>query len=443
MGRFLGLLLSIVLLLVSCSTDNFNTSDFLAGEAFTDSNLRVVLIDTLTVETSTIKFDSIVTSESTRILVGKYTDPVFGTVKTSSYMGMLPSSYSIDSEAEYDSIALYLKLDKYYYNDTLQTNTIKVKRLVRTLRPKEDDYIYNTDVAEYMEDDLAVFSYNPRPLASDTLEIRLTDELGADLFSKFREKEITTSDQFKDYFRGIALLPGEDDNGSVIGFSKASGASFIRIYFSTAEEDERVQDYLDINLDISSDPVPFFNQILAENPIAPLQTLTNKEINLSSADADNLSFVQSGVGIATRVQVPYLKTLYDIKGQGTLLDAVLKIKPAEGGHDDYLMLRDTLSVYIVDRNNDLTSQLLIAETTPVYGILNREDEEFNNIYYEISLGSYLEELLTTDRDTDDALILLPDNYNSTVDRFILTGMDGSEYSTVLELIYAIYDEDDE
>ena len=190
MGRFLGLTITVMLLVVSCSSDNLNTSDFLAGEAFTDSNLRVVLVDTLTVETSTMKFDSIVTSESTRILVGKYTDPVFGTIKTSSYMGMLPSSYSIDSEAEYDSIALYLKLDSYYYNDTLQTNTIKVKRLSKTLKPKEDDYIYNTDVAEYFEDDLAVFAYTPRPSASDTLEIRLVDELGTDLFTKFQEKEI-------------------------------------------------------------------------------------------------------------------------------------------------------------------------------------------------------------------------------------------------------------
>ncbi len=443
MGRILVLLIVVMLMVASCSSDNLNTSDFLAGEEFTDSNLRVVLVDTLTVETSTMKFDSIVTSESTRILVGKYTDPVFGTVKTSSYMGMLPSSFSIDSEAEYDSINLYLKLDSYYYNDTLRTNTIKVKRLTKTLKPKEDDYIYNTDSAEYLEDDLAIYTYTPRPTAGDTLEIRLMDDLGLDLFSKFQEKDITTSDQFKDYFRGIALLPGDDDNGSVIGFSKTSGASFIRIYYSTAEEDERVQEYLDINLDVTSDPVPFFNQILAENPIAPLQTLTNKEINLSSADVDNLSFIQSGIGITTRIQIPYLKTLYDIKGQGTLLDAVLKIKPAEGGNNDQLILRDTVSVYIVDQNNDLTSQLLIQDTNPVYGILNRDDEEFNNIYYEISLGGYLEELLTTDRDTQDALILLPDNYNSTVDRFILTGMDGSEFSTVLELIYAIYDEDDE
>ena len=443
MGRLVRLLAVVFFVLASCSDENYNASDFLAGEAFTDSNLRVVLLDTLTVETSTIKFDSIVTSESTRILVGKYTDPVFGTVSTSSYMGMTPSAYSIDSEAEYDSIALYLKLDTYYYHDTTLTNTIRVRRLTKTLKPEEDDYIYNTAQAEYADDDLAVFSYLPRPMESDTLEIRLSDDLGSDLFSKFQEKEITTSDQFKDYFKGLALLPGEDDNASVIGFQKSSDATYMRLYYSTAGENERVQEYLDINMDLTSSPVPFFNQIIAENAITPLQTLVDKEMELKSEDVGNVSYIQSGIGIATKIQFPHIKTIYDIRGQGTILDAVLKIKPSQGAFDDNLILRDTISVYVADRNNDLTAQLVIGAVTPVQGILNRENEEFNDIYYEFSIGSYMEDLLASDRETDESLILLPDNYNSTVDRFILNAMDDTEWSTVLEITYAIYDEDDD
>ena len=443
MGRLFGLLMVVFFVFASCSDENYNASDFLAGEAFTDSNLRVVLLDTLTVETSTIKFDSIVTSESSRILVGKYVDPVFGTVRTSSYMGMIPSAYSIDSEAEYDSIALYLKLDQYSYNDTTLTNTINVRRLTKTLKPEEGDYIYNTAQADYADDDLAIYKYLPRPMESDTLEIRLSDDLGSDLFSKFQEKEITTSDQFKDYFKGLALLPGEDDNASVIGFKKDSEAVFMRLYYSTAGENERIQEYLDINMDLTSSPVPFFNQIVAENAITPLQTLVDKEMELKSEEIGNVSYIQSGVGIATKVQFPHIKTIYDLKGQGTILDAVLKIKPSQGGFNDNLILRDTISVYIADRNNDLTAQLMIGSVSPVQGILNRENEEFSDIYYEFSIGSYMEDLLTADRETDESLLLLPDNYNSTVDRFILNAMDDTEWSTVLEITYAIYDEEDD
>lgn len=442
MIRPLGFLGLISLMLISCTSENYNSTDFLAGEQFTDSNMRVVLIDTLTVTTSTMKFDSIVTSESSRMLIGRYRDPVFGTVISSSYIGLVPSSYTIDAEAEYDSIALHLAKDSYYYNDTLKTNTIHVKRLTKYIKGEESDNIYNTAIAEYDDTDLARYAYQPRPLTEDTLKIRLSDSLGIDFFTKFQEKEITTNDQFKDYFKGLALLPGEEDDGAIMGFSKNTDATYIRLYYSIAEENYRTQEFLDISLDQTSSPVPFFNQVKTVEPIAPIQTLVNQEIELESKAVGNLSYIQSGMGIATKIQFPFLKTVHEIKGEGTILDAVLKIRPAPNSYTDNLILRDSLSVYIVDNNNGITSQLLISDTTPVQGILNTENEEFNDIYYEISIGSYIENLLATERETEEGLILLPNNYNSTVDRFILNSMDNSQYSTVLELTYAIYDNED-
>lgn len=280
-------------------------------------------------------------------------------------------------------------------------------------------------------------------MESDTIAIKISDELGRELFNGLQEKLITNTDQFKDYFKGIGILPGDNDNGSVVGFSKDTGASFMRLYYGISEEDERVQDNIDFELDLSTTPVPFFNQILAENPIEQLQMLQDKESVLSSSEAANRCFVQSGVGVAARIQFPTVKTIYDIRGQGTILDAVLKIKPEPGSFDDNLILRDTLSVYVVDRNNDLIQQLFYQEVSPVQAILNREKEEFNEIYYEIQLGSYIEQLLLAERETNEALILLPNNYDSTVDRFVLNGMDNSDFRTLLELTYAIYDEDEE
>ncbi|MGX1929921.1 DUF4270 family protein [Flagellimonas sp. 2504JD4-2] len=443
MKRLLQLLGVLGLSLASCDDENLNDSDFLAGADFTDSNIRVVLIDTLTVETSTMKLDSVVTSQSSRMLVGKYEDPVFGTVTAASHMGLIPSGYTIDIEAEYDSIALYLNYDGYYYNDTITTNTIQVKRLLNTLRPSEGDAFYNTTTVDYFEDNLGVFSYRPRPVEADTLELRLNDEFGNDLFNRLQEKSITNIDEFKDYFKGMALVPGTDDNGAIIGFSKEPGAGFLRLYFSTSEETERVQDHIDFIPNLSETPVPFFNQIIAENPIDPLQTLTDNEISLSSTAAEGLTFVQSGLGIATRLQFPYIKNIFDIRGQGTIMGGVLKITPERGSYNDQLMLRDEVSVYIADRNNEITSQLIIDEIFTVTGILNRDNEEFNDIYYEVPVAGYLESLLLTELETDEALILLPEDFDSTIDRFVLNGSGTADYSVELELIYAIYDEDND
>lgn len=440
MKNIFGVCGFIIALFYSCSSENLNETDFLAGDSFTDSNLRVVFMDTLSVNTSTMKFDSIITSLSTRMLVGRYTDPVFGKIKATSFFEVTPSSYAIDAEAEYDSIALYVRYDNYYYNDTLQTNMIHVKRLSEKLDSEDGEYFYNTSNYDYFEDDLGLLTYTPRPFSeTDSLEIKLVDEFGSDLFEKFQQNDITDVDEFKDYFKGVALQAGENDDGAIIGFSPLTTDSYIRLYFSVAEAEERVQSYIDFTVDTSSSPLPFFNQITSSEPNGYLNLLTDQEVNLSSTESENETFIQSGIGVATRIEFPHVKAIYTIEGDGTILSATLKIKPATGSYDDNLPLRDTLSVYLVDQNNDLTEQLLLGTGTSVLAILNRDNEEFNDIYYEISLGTYIEKLLLAESDTEEALIILPSNYSSAVDRFILNGPDTSGNGTTLELTYAIYD----
>jgi hypothetical protein len=424
----------------SCSTDAINDSDFVAGGTFTDSNIRVVQIDTMNVETYTMKFDSIVTSQASRMLIGKYIDPVFGAVKSSSFAELLPNSYYIDSDAEYDSIAFFLKYDNYYYNDTLKNNTIHIKELSELLKPADGSEFYNTSKVGFFEEDLGSVTYTPRPLGTDSLYIKLSDSLGLDLFEQLQQKNITNTEEFKDYFHGITFQPGDDDDGSIVGFSFAT--SVMRMYYTISQEESRTQYTTDFAINTTSSPIPFFNQMSVVETNEYLKTLTDKEVALNSSESDNQSFIQSGIGYTTKIEFTNLKTLFDIPGRGTLLNAVLKIKPALASYNDELALRDNLSLFIVDQNNDLTDQLVGMDNTGVQATLNRDGEEFNDIYYEIPLTSYIEGLLLAERETNDAIILLPENYNSTVDRFVLIGNDGTNQGIKLELTYAIYDEDE-
>ena len=443
--RPVSLLLTLSMLtglFYACNEDGLNESNFVAGDAFTNSSVRVIRIDTFWVHTSSMKFDSIITSQSDRMLVGKYLDPFFGTVQCGNFMELTASGYTIGSEAEFDSIALYLKPDKYYYNDTLQFNTIHVKQLNEKLKPDSGDHYYNTSSVSFDPDDLGFLSYTPRPFQADSLQIRLRDSFGEVLFERLQNKTITDSNEFREYLHGIAVLPGESDNGAIMGFSLASGASYMRLHFSTFEETERVAGHIDFHINTTSTPIPFFNQITAEAPHEYIQLLKGKEFNLSSSESGNQSFIQSGIGVATRIQFPSIKSIHDIQGNGTILNATLKIKPTAQTFNDQLILRDSLSIFVVNQNNDITEQLLLADVSPARAILNREDQEFGNVYYEVPLGSYLDKLLNAERDTDEALILFPDNYNDRVDRFILNGNDNTDYPATLELTYSIYDEDE-
>ncbi|MGS0524995.1 hypothetical protein ACU8V7_07075 [Zobellia nedashkovskayae] len=85
--------------------------------------------------------------------------------------------------------------------------------------------------------------------------------------------------------------------------------------------------------------------------------------------------------------------------------------------------------------------MISTDGSAAQAILNRDNQEFNDIYYELPLSGYLEGLLSVDQESSDALILLPSNYNSTVDRFVLN-TDINTQGTTLELTYAIYDEDE-
>ncbi|MCK0192327.1 DUF4270 family protein [Arenibacter sp. F20364] len=433
-------LIALLTLMVSCSDDTINDSDFVAGGTFTDSNVRVVLIDTMNVETYTTKFDSLVTSQASRMLIGKYIDPVFGAVKSSSFAEILPNSYYIDPDAVYDSIGFFLKYDNYYYNDTLKSNTIHIKELSELLYPADGSDFYNTSKVGFLEEDLGSLTYTPRPFETDSLYIKLSDILGADIFEQLQQKNITNTEEFRDYLHGITLQPGEDDDGSIVGFSFAT--SVMRMYYSISEVESRTQYTIDFAINTTSIPIPFFNQMSVVETNEYLKTLTDREVALNSSESDNQSFIQSGIGYTTRIEFPNLKTLFDIQGQGTLLNAVLKIKPVLGSYNDELALRDNLSLFVVDQNNDLTEQLMGWDSSAIQATLNRDGEEYNDIYYEIPLTTYIETLLLTERETGDAIILLPENYNSTVDRFVIMGNEGSDKGVKLELTYAIYDEDE-
>ncbi|UOB18777.1 DUF4270 family protein [Abyssalbus ytuae] len=434
--RYLIIIL-ITLLIFSCNEEN----SLLVEDQITESNLRVIKIDTFTTIFSTFKYDSIPTSESTRILVGRYNDPVFGEIKASSFFELLPSGYSISNDAVFDSIALCLRYDGYFYNDTLQTNTISVKRLNDEMRTDNDEYFYNTSEVSHYEENIGLATYNPRPNNnSDSLLIKLNDEVGVTIFQKIQDKNITNDDQFREFFKGITIQPGSDDS-SIIGFSKSSDETYVRLFYSEPDEDDNVQDYLDLSINLSSTEPTFFNNVTSTRTDTYLENLNDKETLLLASDSDNMSFIQAGTGVATRVEIPFIKTINDIQGQGTLLDVKLYVSPLDYKNEK-LKISDSLPLYIIDINNDITGYLTGLSEEQTLAVLNYEDEEFNEVYYEIPLLSFIEDEISSTRNEGLALIIFPPSYNSSVNRIILSTENNSFLKSHLEITYVIYDKNE-
>ncbi|MEW7291303.1 DUF4270 family protein [Aquimarina sp. 2304DJ70-9] len=439
--RFLLFILCVSTMFISCSEQE-DIPTLEVGQDFTNSNVRILSIDTFAVELSTYKFDSIVTSSTNRILIGQYKDEIFDTIKASSFMELTALDYSISDEAELDSIALILNYDGYFYSDTLKVSSINVHLLKDEVRP-DDDVFYNTSTIPYEENFIATKNFSPKPKKEDSIHITIPNSIGLPLFEKMQSGEINDTDELRNEFKGLALLPGKTDDSSIIGFTVDNAKTYFRFFYRTPGEFEDDEQTFDLVISSLESFPTYFNNIQSNTKGTLFESLTDQEINLSSQDqeANNRSYIQAGSGLITRIQFPTIKNIFEIPGTGTILDATLRIKPPPQEFNDLLPIRDSLLVNKIDQNNILGNQLFNG-LGDVFAIINQSDKEFNEIVYEIPIGVYLEEELSEAPEIDDAIVIFPKNYNNTVDRIILEGENSKDFEAQLIITYAIYDENE-
>ena len=137
-GIFASLILIFFITLTACEDPQEIGSEVFAQD------IGVLFTDTLTVDASTVLLDSILTSNTTSLLVGRTTDPSLGLVEANSYFHIVPfdTLYStvdtagrknvkwIRFPSKVDSIRFFLPYN-YYQGDTNQRQTIKLTQLDR------------------------------------------------------------------------------------------------------------------------------------------------------------------------------------------------------------------------------------------------------------------------------------------------------------------------
>lgn len=426
--------------ILACSFDSSEIPSLEVGQDFTDSNVRVLSIDTFTVEVSTIRFDSIITSGTNRILVGQYVDSFFGRVRSANFSELSPLIYDLPSDAELDSVGLVLGYDTYFYNDTTRVSELNIHLLSDDLRI-DDDIFYNTSEIPFDPLPLVSLQYLPEPIDEDSLFIKLPFEFGEPIFSGIRDDEINNVEDLRETFQGITVQPGTDDDTSIIGFSSNPERSYLRFFYRIPEEFDDEEETLDFVVQDNFEEPKIFNSIQNEVSGLVLDTLTDLEINLPSPLSNNRSFIQAGTGYAARIQFPTIKQLFDIPGQGTILSATLRLKPPPTTYNDNVPIRDSLTINLVDQNNRITEQLLFGGQ-PVFGVINEQQEEFDELIYEIPIGVYVDRELNETNLVDDAFIVYSPEFGQSVDRVILEGENSEDFRATLVLTYAIYDEDE-
>lgn len=438
--KYIWFLFLFITLFTSCQTDNLE-GDFVVGSDYLSINNKVLLIDTLTVDVSTINFDSLVTSNQSRILIGNYTDPILGKVKSESYLELIPDTYNLGSSSDtetinyvFDSIAMILKYDRYYYGDTTKVQTINIHQLTQKVKPNiDDDSFYNNSALSYNSQSIGSRTFYPKPIGKDSVNIQMDATFGKNLFDKLKNNEFTSSDEFNDYFKGIVIKPSTENSSNVVGFTTAC---VMRLYFKQANSNSEVTYTKDFTIaDVSKQ----FNNISLDKTGTILQNLPDSRNKLSSELTNNSAFIQSGTGVACRVDFPFIKQLKYISEKGVIVDAELIIKPIKNSASALYPIKDSLQVYECDHLNRISKILTNSDGSQKLAKLNTTPDEFNeNIGYKINIGSFLHQEMTKIYGAKSSLILTFPNIAKGVNRIVLGNQKNAENKLQLKIYYISY-----
>lgn len=409
-------------MLCSCEQDSAEIgSDF-----FTDGALDFSYIDSSTVMLSTIQLDEQVTSLSDRMLVGTHHDEKLGKISASAFFQVAPSSNPDfeDRTVEYDYLSIVLPLTQYYYYDTLLPMTLNVHRVIEEIKT-DDGYHYNTSTFGIETESLGSITFNPRP-HSDSVEIKLSDVLGNEIFEDIRNKTgNVTVLNFLKYFRGIAVIPDTTQSASFIGLSKG-----IKLQLHYFDKSITPTANRQIEFTIQETPGSYFTNINSNRKSTKLEALTSIEGRIGSAETDDESYLQAGIGLSLRVDLPYLRTLKQLENFYPTR-AILEIFPVRRSYDLTSSLPLELTVFKADKRNNIYEE--IEETASLV-----EDTDLGrDTYYTFDATGFVKEQMELQPLNENALIFTTDkdSYPVSIDRIYAASPD-YEYRTRIRIYFA-------
>ncbi len=431
---------SLALLFVLIATSSCEKQYINFGTNFIDNSItNLVLVDSSTVEVSTVYIDSFVTSNTNTIFAGRFKDEKFGVVQAQSFLQMgLPqsSTYDMPNGATFDSLEVILKLNKQYYGDTLSTYKIAIHQLVAPITyPTNQQFsFFNLNTREYASTELGSSQLVVSPFGRDTIAIKLSPDLGLDLFKKMQNKDAvtTTLAEFISYFKGLAIVGGST-NKLILGFSDSL---IMRMHY---HKPTVFTDAAHIDFGINQANYQF-NNITIDRSGSPIAALgpTNKQL-LSSA-TQNAGFSQYITGSIAKLRFPYIRDLYQLPNFIKIIKAQLIIKPVQGSFiapyslPPYLRLSGTNKTNLF--GSDLTGASSTGASAVQYGQLIIDNLYGTETAYTYDITNYLQAQIAIADDNANGLLVSPPNPTATFNRILITNAADAKYKTQVKIYYA-------
>lgn len=423
-----SILLLLIALIYGC---NENDTELAFGEEYVNSETDLTLIDSITVEFSTVKMDSILTSSAQKILVGNQDDEYFGELTYTSYFELqTPGPITISDNEVYDSAMLILNYAS-YRGDTMLPFIISIHQLAEEIELNDDDVLYNTSSVDYYSQEIGSKEFLPKPNRSDSIAIKISDEIGSYFFTALKDnnEDITINENFVEKFNGLAIV-GDNANNAILGFQYENAV--LRLF--SHETHENKLRYFDFPINNYS---PKFNKIEHDYSNTVFSKLENQKDEIRSEEADGLSFLQAGSGLLTLVRFPYLQELL-LNDEGVIIKAELVFSPKMSSYDDVDLPVD-LFLYSSDKYNNREGQLQSADGTAVSSDLVVDNLYQENTFYSFDITDYILDIFRNQYyDDENNGMIISFNNADLRDSFNRVLIDTEEFEPQLKLYILTY-----
>ena len=381
--------------------------------------LNVGFEDTTSINTRTVKGDSLITDEtlisSGNVLIGKYIDPVFGTSIASIYTQLrLPTNIvatSFGTAPVCDSIIISLiyegtaygkkdkklqKLNVYQLSESMSTASTYYSNSTlskfSTDLTAADGYVFQPRTGSSTSDSVTVLGVKLKP----QLRVPLDNAFGQLLLNNQGTGNIATNTDFQNFFKGVYIttentstLPGE---GNILHFK--FGESKVTLYYHNSTTDS-------LKYDFNLGSVARFNHF--EHDYAGASSDLTNQFSTPSQTQNNTVYVQSMAGAKTKIEFPHL--------MNWLKNGMIGVNKAEL----VISVDTTVSTYMIDTfaapaalilfgiNDDGTTYAIpdaFEGATYFGGTLNS-----GTVQYRFNIARYIQQVLDGDRNNNGLYIL--------------------------------------
>ncbi len=428
---------SLLALAFACDTGTFEL-----GQDYVKTDTYVELIDTVSIELSTFRFDSIQTSGSGLAWVGSTEIPEVGTMSSESYYKVeMPDGFSWDNKEVYDSVCISLKHSGDYLGDTIMPYTLTVSRVEQTISGNDDDgAIYNNRTTRFNAQPLASYSYVPRPNEEPEITFRLDDQFGQELHNFIRDnyRNSDVSTVFEEYLKGIRLGTSGNPH-AIMAFTAEDSVMMITLHSHLPSIEEST-----VTRQIAlSESTLQYNYMQTSNLQNQFGTLTDYKEMLSSSKSGGMALLHEGNGYYVRADFPYIDELQDANQKGYIVKAELQLYPVKNTYE-LADLPQTIYLHEIEKVNIWGSILYGSDQSQVTGTLYTDPLFGEDIYYSVDITRYLNSRLTEEIvNVDNGLTftLSSSRSSSNVEALLLGGSKNKTSRSRLKIYYYYYDKD--